>query len=108
VTAVVGDPVGTEADFLSVNAARATAKLVRRAHRAGKRVHVWTVNSPEAMLELATRGVDNIITDDPALFARVRANVLSLSPAAMLALRLRALFGEPPHELADPAAIPAP
>ena len=55
----------TEADFLSLNAAQATASLVRRAHRAGKDIHVWTVNQPEAMLRMVERGVDNIITDDP-------------------------------------------
>jgi glycerophosphoryl diester phosphodiesterase len=108
VTAAVGDVLGSDADFLSLNAARATAALVRRAHRAGKRVHVWTVNTPDAMLELAARGVDNIITDDPALFADVRARSLALSPQEMLALRLRALIGQPPREIADPAAMPEP
>jgi glycerophosphoryl diester phosphodiesterase len=108
VTAAVGDVLGADADFLSLNAARATAALVRRAHRAGKRVHVWTVNTPDAMLELAARGVDNIITDDPALFADVRARALVLSPQEMLALRLRALMGQPPREIADPAAMAEP
>jgi glycerophosphoryl diester phosphodiesterase len=106
VTAAVGDVLGADTDFLSLNAARATAALVRHAHRAGKRVHVWTVNTPDAMLELAARGVDNIITDDPALFAEVRARVRALSPQATLALRLRALLGQPPREIADPAAMP--
>jgi len=108
VTAAVGDVLGAQADFLSLNAARATAALVRRAHRAGKRVHVWTVNTPDAMLELAARGVDNIITDDPALFADVRARALALSPQEMLALRLRALIGQPPREIADPATMAEP
>lgn len=108
VTAAVGNVLGTRADFLSLNAARATAALVRRAHRAGKRVHVWTVNTPDAMLELAARGVDNIITDDPALFARVRARAVALGPQEMLALRVRALFGRPPREISDPESMQDP
>ena len=105
VTAAMGNVVRTEADFLSLNAAHATAALVRRAHRAGKRVHVWTVNTRDAMLELSARGVDNVITDDPALFARVEATTGALDPHELLALRLRALFGRPPAELADPARV---
>jgi glycerophosphoryl diester phosphodiesterase len=100
ITAAVGNVVRSEADFLSLNAAQATARLVRSAHRAGKHVHVWTVNTRDGMLELAARGADNIITDDPALFARVRAEVGELDPHELLALRLRALFGRPPAEVA--------
>lgn len=107
VTAAVGDVARTEADFLSLNAAQATASLVRRAHRAGKRVHVWTVNTQGAMLELTARGVDNIITDDPALFARVKAEASVLDPHELLGLRLRALFGRAPAEIADPARVTA-
>jgi glycerophosphoryl diester phosphodiesterase len=105
VTAALGNVLRTEADFLSVNAAQATVALIRRSHRAGKAVHVWTVNTRDAMLELAARGVDNIITDDPALFARVREQCRALGPSEMLGLRLRALVGRPPEELRDPARI---
>ncbi len=105
VTAAVGNVLRTEANFLSLNAAQATVSLVRRAHRAGKGVHVWTVNTRDAMLELAARGVDNIITDDPALFAQVRAEADALEPQALLGLRLRAIAGRPPGELTDAAQV---
>jgi glycerophosphoryl diester phosphodiesterase len=105
ITAAVGNVLDTQADFLSLNAARATLPLVWRAHRAGKRVHVWTVNTPEAMLELAARGVDNLITDDPALLARVRGQARRLGAHEILGLRLRALLGRPPRELTDPEAV---
>jgi glycerophosphoryl diester phosphodiesterase len=106
VTAAIGNVVRTEADFVSLNAAQATPSLVRRAHAAGKDVHVWTVNQPEVMLRMIERGVDNIITDDPALLARVIDERKALSTLELLGLRLRVLFGIPPRELTDPAAVP--
>jgi glycerophosphoryl diester phosphodiesterase len=105
ITASVGNVLRTEADFLSLNAAQATASLVRRAHRAGKDVHVWTVNLPEVTLRMIERGVDNIITDDPALVASVVRDRSALSNAEILGLRLRVLFAKPPRELVDPEAV---
>jgi glycerophosphoryl diester phosphodiesterase len=97
--------IRSKADFLSLNAAKATVSLIRRAHAAGKQIHVWTVNTPEAMLRMIERGADNIITDDPALLARVIAERNSLTRTQLLALRLRVLFAFPPPEVTDPAAV---
>ena len=105
VTAAAGDVAKTDADFVSLNAARATLMLVRRAHRSGKEVHVWTVNTPEAMLRMIERGVDNIITDDPALLSRLIRRRAELSHGELLALRLRILFDRPPREVEDPEAV---
>jgi glycerophosphoryl diester phosphodiesterase len=105
VTAVVGDVLRTDADFLSLNSAQATPLLIRRAHSAGKEIHVWTVNRPEVMLRMIERGVDNIITDDPALLARVLRDRSLLTRPELLALRLRVLYGRPPRELTDPEAV---
>jgi glycerophosphoryl diester phosphodiesterase len=49
-----------------------TADFVRRQHRLGRRVHVWTVNMAEDMRRLFKMGVDGIFTDDPVLAMRIR------------------------------------
>jgi glycerophosphoryl diester phosphodiesterase len=43
---------------------------MRRAHRLNRRVHVWTVNKPEEIVQLKEWGVDGIITDDPQMALR--------------------------------------
>ena len=62
---VAGNLPRMEADFLSLNAARATPRLVRQIHRQGRAVHVWTVNDFNNVISMIERGVDNIITDYP-------------------------------------------
>lgn len=46
--------------------------FIRTAHRAGCAVQVWTVNDERDMRRLLDWGVDGLITDDPALAARIR------------------------------------
>ena len=48
-----------------------TARSVARARRAGKPVHVWTVDDPREMQRLIDLGVDGIMTDDPAALKNV-------------------------------------
>jgi glycerophosphoryl diester phosphodiesterase len=48
-------------------------RFVEAAHRAGKAVHVWTVNDTESMERLLGFGVDGIISDLPSTLSGVLA-----------------------------------
>jgi glycerophosphoryl diester phosphodiesterase len=87
--AVVGDPTRLPVHFLAVSRAAATPRLLRSARERGLDVQVWTVNRTTTMAELIERGVDGLITDDPALAVRVRDEMLELSTASRLLLRFR-------------------
>ena len=46
-------------------------RFIRRAHRAGLPVHVWTIDDMEEMHRLFDLGVDGIMTDRPAVLRSV-------------------------------------
>ena len=60
-------------DFVSVKYSCVTERLVESAHESGKEIHVWTVNSRNAVTRMKGLGVDNIITDNPALVREILA-----------------------------------
>ncbi len=45
--------------------------LIEQERSAGNRIHVWTLNTAEEMINLAQAGVNGIITDDPSLALNV-------------------------------------
>ncbi len=92
VFAVAGDLARMEADFLSINAARATPRLVRQLHGRGRAVHVWTVNDFNNFISMIEMGVDNIITDEPRNLRRYLEAWNALSDYEKIALMLRNLI----------------
>ncbi len=42
--------------------------IVKKVHRWGKKMNVWTVNDPKRLAKFKKRGVDGIETDDPAIY----------------------------------------
>ena len=81
-----------EADFLSINAARAVPRLVRQLHRRGRAVHVWTVNDFNNIVSMIEVGVDNIITDYPRKVRQYLETWNTLSGAEKILLMLRKLI----------------
>lgn len=87
--AAVGDLTRLPVGFLAVSRTLATPRLLRSATQRGVDVHVWTVNRADVMAELMERGVNGLITDDPALAVRVNREMIGMSPPARLLLRIR-------------------
>jgi glycerophosphoryl diester phosphodiesterase len=54
-----------------------SVSLVNLTHKAGRRVHVYTVNEPDEMTRLFNIGVDGIFTDDPPLAQQVLSRLTS-------------------------------
>ncbi len=55
----------TDIDAVSLNYSFVNKSIVNTAHKNGKTVFVWTVNSQEDIERMVSIGVDNIITDRP-------------------------------------------
>jgi glycerophosphoryl diester phosphodiesterase len=91
VAKALGDLTDLDADFLAVQAGMVDGRFVRRAHRAGRQVYVWTVDDPASMVAAVSYGVDGLITNEPAVARRVLLRRASLSDAqrALLALLIR-------------------
>ena len=90
----IGDLTSLDADFLAVAMGMASAGFVRRAHEAGKKVYVWTVNDPVSMSRMISLGVDGIITDEPEMARQVLLERKNLSSAQRLLIHTALLFGQ--------------
>lgn len=89
----IGDLTRLDADFLAVNTGLATRSFVRSAHAAGKEVLVWTINDALTAYAMISRGVDGIITDDPAMGRRVLAFYDDLNGVERLLAEVAILIG---------------
>ncbi len=100
-----GDLTSLDADFLAVEAQMATSRFVRRAHRAGQDVYVWTVNDPAWMLTTISRGVDGLITDRPDVARSVVATRAEMSDAERVLVALLVRLGARTDMLAAEDAL---
>ena len=87
----LGNILTIPSDFLAVEAGMANARFVRKAHRAGRDVYVWTVNDPAPALMTMSVGVDGLISDRPALarLAVTRRAELSDAQRFLVAILVR-------------------
>lgn len=92
-SASVGQISELNADFVAVNAAVASASLVREMRAAGKKLYVWTVNDSLQMSRMISLGVDGLITDEPELARDVVSHRRQLSTAERLVLALANFLG---------------
>jgi glycerophosphoryl diester phosphodiesterase len=84
-----GDLSKLDVDFLAVRDSLATRRLIRSAHSREMQVHVWTVNREEDMATFVDLGVDNLLTDHPALARKVVADREALSRQEKILLTFR-------------------
>jgi glycerophosphoryl diester phosphodiesterase len=95
-TVALGDVTRLDVDFLGLNARTTTRPLLRAAAGRGLKVHVWTVNNPLDMAAQLSRGVDGLITDDPALAREVLDERADASFPEKVLLHLAAVLGKTP------------
>ena len=60
------------------------------------RVFVWTINDPAGMSSMLSRGVDGLITDQPAIARKVLRERADLNPGERLLVDLAARLGRVP------------
>ena len=89
----IGDLVGLEGDFVAVSTVTATPRRIREADDADKAIYAWTVNDALGMSRMISRGVDGLITDDPATARKVLEVRAQLSAPERLLLSLADIIG---------------
>ena len=94
-TVSLGNVIRLDIDFLALNAQSTSRTKIRSIHNRDKKVMVWTVNDAVGMSIMFGRGVDAIITDEPALAVSVLEQRKELNPAERLLLHLADVFDQP-------------
>jgi glycerophosphoryl diester phosphodiesterase len=88
VTAALGNTRALDVDLLSMNQAHVTPGVVRANRRAGLETHVWTVDREADMARMLDYGVDNIITNRPAVLRAMIQERAELGDGELLLLAL--------------------
>ncbi len=92
----IGDITRLNADFFAINAKFANRAFIKRVHKRGRKVMVWTVNDPISMSAMMSKGVDGIITDKPQLASAVRKERAELGMHERILIQLASLMGKQP------------
>ncbi|HCS53571.1 glycerophosphodiester phosphodiesterase [Rubinisphaera sp.] len=96
-----GDLTRSKVDFLAVSTKLAKRGFIQSAHQKGKAVHAWTVNDPVTMSTMVSRGVDNIITDDPEMAREVLEDRAEMSPVERVLIEFSYLFRRQKNEVIE-------
>ncbi|MEA3434709.1 MAG: glycerophosphodiester phosphodiesterase [Campylobacterota bacterium] len=91
----IGDISKMDVDFLAINMGIMQTNFVRRAHKVGKKVYIWTANDPVSMTSMISLGVDGVITDEPAMCNNVLTQRKELGTVERLLLHTAVLLGKP-------------
>jgi len=91
----VGNLVGLDVDFLAINAQSASRARIRKTQDRNKQIMVWTVNDAVGISSMISRGVDAIITDEPALAVSILQQRAELEPPQRLLMYLADVFDQP-------------
>lgn len=91
----IGNISKMDVDFLAINMGMMKTNFVRRAHKVGKKVYIWTANDPVSMTSMISLGVDGVITDEPAMCNKVLTQRKELGTVERLLLHTAVLLGEP-------------
>jgi glycerophosphoryl diester phosphodiesterase len=94
-TVAVGNIARLDVDFLALNAKSTSGARVRNIQGRNKQIMVWTVNDAVGMSVMFNRGVDVIITDEPALAISVLYQRMELNPAERMLMHLADVFDRP-------------
>lgn len=100
--AALTDLTRVEADFLAVHSRMVTPGFVRRVHRGGKTLQVWTINDAAGMTKMFGMGVDAIITDEPGLAARLLEQRAVMDPVERMLVTAGLLIVSDPEHV-DPS-----
>ena len=91
----IGDLSRLDTDFLAVATGLATPGFIKRAHQAGRKVFVWTVDDQITMSRMISLGVDGLITNEPEMARKVLNERADMSTVERLLIHATQLFGEP-------------
>ncbi len=91
----IGDISKMDVDFFAINMGMMKPNFVRRAHKVGKKVYIWTANDPVSMTSMISLGVDGVITDEPKMGQKVLSERAKLGTVERLLLHTTVLLGTP-------------